>query len=146
MIVINRQMSKPRRVIKKERKRQLSTQRRKRPTRAQPETHDDYFAMLSADKRAALQKLRRTIKAAAPGAKECISYGIPAFRLDGKLLVFYGAGKNHCAFYPGSTLQALDVDLTKYDTSKGTIRFSSDKPLPAVLVRKLVKLRIAERG
>ena len=110
-----------------------------------PRTHDDYLAALSADKRTALQKLRRTIKAAAPEAEECISYGIPSFRLNGKLLVFYGAGKNHCSFYPGSTIQSLKTALRGYDTSKGTIRFSSDKPLPAALVRKLVKLRMAER-
>lgn len=113
--------------------------------KATPRTHDDYLATLSADKRAALQTLRRAITAAAPAAEECISYGIPAFRLNRKLLVFYGAGKNHCSFYPGSTIQSLKTDLRGYDTSKGTIRFSPAKPLPAALVRKLVRLRIAEQ-
>lgn len=109
-----------------------------------PKTPDDYLAAVSEDKRAALEKLRRAIKSAAPKAKECISYQLPAFRLNGKLLVAYGAARNHCAFYPGSVVQALKDELKNYDTSKGTIRFPADKPLPAALVRRLVKLRIAK--
>ena len=113
---------------------------------AKPTTIDEYLAALSADKRTALEKLRKTIRAAAPKAEECISYGLAAFRLDGRLLVAFGAGANHCAFYPGSgTTVAAHEDLLKgYDTSKGTIRFPADKPLPVALVRKLVKARIAE--
>lgn len=67
-----------------------------------PQTIDEYLARLSDEKRAALQKLRRAIKAAAPKAEECISYQIPAFRLGGRMLVAFGAAANHCAFYPGS--------------------------------------------
>src|SRR5213080_530360 len=111
-----------------------------------PQTIDEYLAPLSNEKRAALQKLRRAIKSAAPKAEECISYQLPAFRLNGKFLVAYGAAANHCAFYPGSVVQALTKELKGYDTSNGTIRFSADKPLPAVLVRKLVRLRIEEKG
>jgi uncharacterized protein YdhG (YjbR/CyaY superfamily) len=113
---------------------------------AKPKTIDEYLAALSADKRAALEKLRKTIKAAAPKAEECISYGLAAFRLDGRPLVAFGAGANHCAFYPmsGSTLLAHKDELKDYDTSKGTIRFQPDQPLPVALVRKLVKARIAE--
>jgi uncharacterized protein YdhG (YjbR/CyaY superfamily) len=108
-------------------------------------THDEYLTPLSAGKRRALEKLRRDIKAAAPKAEECISYGIPGFRLNGKLLVSYGAAAKHCAFYPGSTLQAFKDELKKYDTSgKGTIRFPADKPLPSALVRKIVKARIGD--
>ena len=110
---------------------------------AKPKTPNDYLASLSADKRAALKRLRKDIKAAAPKAEECISYGVPAFRLNGKFLVAYAAAKNHCAFYPGSVLNSLP-ELKNYDTGKGTIRFPAGKPLPAVLVRKLVKLRIAK--
>ena len=110
-----------------------------------PKTHDDYLARVSSDKRAALQKLRRAIKAAAPKAEECISYQLPAFRLNGKFLVAYGAAANHCAFYPGSVLTDLKSELGNYDTSKGTLRFPPEKPLPAALVRKLVKLRMAEK-
>ena len=111
-----------------------------------PKSHDDYLAALTEDKRGALQKLRKTIKMAAPTAEECISYQLPAFRLNGKFLVAYGAATNHCAFYPGSTVKAVKDELKCYDTSKGTIRFSANKPLPSALVRKLVKLRIEEKG
>jgi len=110
-------------------------------------THEEYLAALSADKRRALEKLRKDIKAAAPKAEECISYGIPGFRLNGKLLVSYGAAAKHCAFYPGSTLQAFKKEMKGYDTSgKGTIRFSADKPLPSALVRKIVRARMARLG
>src|SRR5438034_898733 len=110
-----------------------------------PKTIDDYLAALSADKRAALEKLRKTIRAAAPKAEECISYGICAYRHNG-MLVGFGATTNHCAFYlmSSTTLAAHQDDLKAYDTSKGTIRFQADKPLPVALVRKLVKARIAE--
>ena len=114
--------------------------------RNEPETHDDYLAGLSDDTRRALGKLRKDIKAAAPKAEECISYGIPSFRLNGKLLVSYGAAAKHCAFYPGSTLQAFKKELKDYDTSgKGTIRFPMDEPLPSALVRKIVKARMARQ-
>jgi len=111
-----------------------------------PKTPDDYLAAVSADKRAALEKLRKTIKAAAPEAEECISYQLPAFRLNGKLLVAYGAAANHCAFYPGSVVEAIKDELKDYDTSKGTIRFPANGTLPPALVRKLVKLRIAKNA
>jgi uncharacterized protein YdhG (YjbR/CyaY superfamily) len=109
-------------------------------------THDEYLAALSVDKRRALEKLRKDIKSAAPKAEECISYGIPSFRLNGKLLVSYGAAAKHCAFYPGSTLQKFQKEMKTYDTSgKGTLRFPAEKPLPTPLVRKIVKARIAEQ-
>jgi uncharacterized protein YdhG (YjbR/CyaY superfamily) len=109
-------------------------------------THDEYLAEFSDDKRRAMEKLRKDIKAAAPKAEECISYGIPGFRLNGKLLVSYGAAAKHCAFYPGSTLQTFKEEIKNYDTSgKGTIRFPADKPLPTALVRKIVKARIAQQ-
>ena len=108
---------------------------------------DEYLATLSDDKRAALEKLRKTIRAAAPKAEECISYQVPAFRLNGRLLVAFGAAANHCAFYPGAYPVAAHKDeLKDYDTSKGTIRFQAAKPLPGTLVRKLVKARIAENA
>jgi uncharacterized protein YdhG (YjbR/CyaY superfamily) len=110
-------------------------------------TVDEYLARVSDDKRAALQKLRKTIKAAAPRAEECISYQLPAYRLNG-MLVAFGATASHCAFYPmsASTVAAHREELKDYDTSKGTIRFQPDNPLPASLVRKLVKARIAENA
>jgi uncharacterized protein YdhG (YjbR/CyaY superfamily) len=115
--------------------------------KAQPKTIDDYLATVSADKRAALQRLRKTIQAAAPRAEECISYGLAAFRLDGKVFVWFGAGTHHCSFYPGGVAVDYKDELTDYDTSgKGTIRFQADAPLPAALVRKLVKARIAQKA
>lgn len=112
-----------------------------------PGTIDEYLEPLDREKRAALEKLRKAIRAAAPGAEECISYGIPAFRMGGRLLLAFGAGANHCAFYPGALpLKAHEKELEAYDTSKGTIRFQAESPLPATLVRRLVKTRIAERG
>jgi uncharacterized protein YdhG (YjbR/CyaY superfamily) len=111
----------------------------------QPKTIDAYLRSLSADKRAPLQKLRRTILAAAPKAEECISYQMPAFRLDGRMLVWFGAASTHCSFFPGAhPIAAHKRDLKTYRTSKGTIRFAPDKPLPAALVKKLVRTRIAE--
>ena len=113
---------------------------------AKTTTIDEYLAAVSAAQRAALEKLRKAIRAAAPKAEECISYQLAAFRLNGKPLVAFGATANHCAFYPMSSamVDAHKDELKAYDTSKGTIRFPADKPLPAALVKKLVKARIAE--
>ena len=109
-----------------------------------PTTIDEYLAPLSEDKRAALERLRKIIRAAAPKAEECISYQLPAFCLDGKAFIWIGAAANHCAVYG---VGGADADvLESYDTSKGTIRFQPDKPLPATLVRKLVKARIAKNA
>ena len=110
-----------------------------------PTTIDEYLAPLSEDKRAALERLRRAIRAAAPKAEECISYQVPTFRLNGRMLVSFGAAAKHCAFYPGAyPVAALKAELKQYHTSTGTIRFPPDKPLPVALVRKLVKARITE--
>jgi uncharacterized protein YdhG (YjbR/CyaY superfamily) len=115
--------------------------------KAKPRTIDEYLATLSQDQRSALEVLRKTIKSAAPRAEECISYGLAAFRLYGRPLVAFGASANHCAFYPMSSSTVADHkdELKGYETSKGTIRFPVEKPLPAILVRKLVKARIAEQ-
>ncbi|HZE13683.1 MAG TPA: DUF1801 domain-containing protein [Chthoniobacterales bacterium] len=101
---------------------------------------------MSADKRAALAKLRKEINAAAPKAEECISYGVSGFRLNGRLLASYAASAKHCAFYPGSIVQQFKRELKGYDTAKGTVRFAADAPLPKALVRKIVKARIAQRA
>jgi len=104
-----------------------------------------YLAAIPEDKRATLQKLRRIIKSAAPEAVEVISYQIPVFKYKGRLLVGFGAAKNHCALYGMSyILKMHKKELKSYDTSKGTIRFPAEKPLPAALVKKLVKARIGE--
>jgi uncharacterized protein YdhG (YjbR/CyaY superfamily) len=112
-----------------------------------PQTIDDYLARLSSDKRAALEKLRRDIKAAAPEVEECISYKMPAFRLGRRVLVWFGAATNHCAFYPGALpIRMRNDELQAYHTSKGAIRFSPDSALPDTLVRALVNFRIAEHA
>lgn len=107
---------------------------------------DAYLATLDEEQRGALEKLRQIIRLAAPGAEECISYALPAFRLDGRVLVAFGASPGHCAFYPmsPSVLDAHRPSLDGFKTSKGTIRFSSEKPLPARIVKDLVRARIAE--
>lgn len=116
-------------------------------TKSKPKTIDDYLGGLARDQRAALEKLRKIIRGAAPEAEECISYQIPAFRQNG-MLVGFGATAKHCAFYPMSsiTIEAYKKDLKNFETGKGTIRFQPQKPLPANLVRKLVKARLAENN
>ena len=115
--------------------------------RAGPRNIDEYLAAVSEDQRSALEKLRQTIRALVPAAEECLSYGVPAFRLD-RMLVGFGAGAAHCSFYPMSSTTVEDhrKELAGYDTSKGTIRFRPDRPLPASLVRKLVRARIVENA
>jgi len=111
-----------------------------------PKSIDEYLATLNGEHRAALETLRRAIKSAAPKAEECISYQMPTFRLDGKMLVSFAAWANHCAFYPGSyPLEGYKDELKAYDTSKGTLRFPANRPLPATLVRKQVRARVAQR-
>ena len=106
---------------------------------------EDYLAKVPSEPRATLEKLRKTIKAAAPKAVEVISYGIPTFKLNGRMLVSYAAFKEHCSFFPGSApIKAHEDELKSYQISKGTIRFPTSKPLPAALVKKLVKTRIEE--
>ena len=94
--------------------------------------------------RAVLQKLRQTIKAAALEATEVISYGMPAFKQHG-MLVCFAAFKDHCSLFMSTYFtKALKKELASYQTAKGTIRFTADRPLPAALVRKLVKARLAQ--
>jgi uncharacterized protein YdhG (YjbR/CyaY superfamily) len=118
---------------------------KKAKPKTRPTTIDEYLTTVSDQQRAALEKLRKTIKAAAPKAEECISYATAAFR-DNGMLVGFGATKNYCAFYlmSGSIVTDFADELEGYDTSKGTIRFSPDQSLPAALVRRLVKTRLAE--
>jgi uncharacterized protein YdhG (YjbR/CyaY superfamily) len=116
-----------------------------RPTHL-PKTIDEYLARAKPEQRAALEKLRKTIHAVAPDVEEGISYRLAGFKLNGRPLVYFGAWANHCAFYPGSSTLAkrFEDQLKGFETSKGTIRFTPDKPLSARLVKKLVKARIVE--
>ncbi|HKA38050.1 MAG TPA: DUF1801 domain-containing protein [Thermoanaerobaculia bacterium] len=113
------------------------------PRRKKPRTIDEYLAGVQPEKRNALEKLRRTIHAGFPRAEEVISYGIPAFRLDGTVIAWFAAASRHCSFFPGAAVQGFEEELADFETSKGTVRFQPGKPIPAGLVRRMVKERIA---
>jgi uncharacterized protein YdhG (YjbR/CyaY superfamily) len=107
---------------------------------------DDYLADVSGDQRTALVNLRKTIRSIIPKAEECISYGMPAFRLDGAVVAGFRATAKGCSYYPfsGTTLQTLAGDLQGYGKTKSALHFRPDEPLPKALVRKLIEARIAE--
>ncbi len=105
-------------------------------------TIDEYISGFPKDVQALLGKMRTTIRKAAPGAEEAIKYQIPTFVQNGKLLSFAGY-KNHIGFYPGSTaVEVFQKELTAYEQSKGTVRFSLDKPLPLGLIDKITRSRV----
>jgi uncharacterized protein YdhG (YjbR/CyaY superfamily) len=109
-------------------------------------TVDTYLVAVPEPARSTLNKIRAAIRSVVPAeATEAISYGIPSFKYKGSL-VFYAAFANHCSLFPGSkaVIKAFENDLRDYTLSKGTIRFPLDKPLPASLVKKIVKARLAE--
>ena len=106
----------------------------------------EFLATVPPDKREALQDLRRVIREAAPEATELINYGVPMFRLNGRNLVSYAAGKDHCSFYVQSpaVMEAHATELSGFKTSKGTVNFTPDKPIPSELIARLVEARVAE--
>jgi uncharacterized protein YdhG (YjbR/CyaY superfamily) len=115
-----------------------------KPPRSGPaKSVDAYLAAVPAKERAVLEKLRATIKAAAPKAEETISYGIPSFKHHGYLAGF-AAFKAHLSFFPGATVGAFKEELRDYDTATGTVHFTAAKPLPAALVKRIIKARIKE--
>jgi uncharacterized protein YdhG (YjbR/CyaY superfamily) len=109
-------------------------------------TIDGYLATVSGERRTALETLRKTLRSIIPEAEECISYGIPAFRLHGVVVVGFCATAKGCSYFPfsGSTLKTLAGHLGRYEQTKSSLHFSPDKPLPVPLVRRLIKARIAE--
>ena len=117
-----------------------------RSTKAKPKTIDEYLALTSPKQRAVLEKLRKAIHAAAPGAEEYIGYGLAGFKFNGRPLVYFGAWEKHCALYAASPAvqKKFQKELKDFECSKGTIRFTIEKPLPVALVKALVKARIAE--
>ena len=104
-----------------------------------------YLSLQPENVQTKLKKLRQVIKAAAPGAEEVISYGMPAFRLNG-MLVYFAGFKNHYSIFPGNSLliATMAEELKGYKTSKGTIQFQLDKPVPVALIKKIIKARVME--
>ncbi len=111
-----------------------------------PRGIDEYLASVDEPKRTTLQKLRQTIRGVVPGAEECISYGMPAFRLEGKVIAGFAAFKDHLAYLPhsGSVLGELSDDLAGYESTPGSLHFPIDQPLPKALVKKLIVTRLTE--
>jgi uncharacterized protein YdhG (YjbR/CyaY superfamily) len=110
---------------------------------SKPADTDAYLEALPEDARATLQEIRRLILAVAPAAVESFAYGMPAFKYQGRPLVYMGAARNHCALY-GIVLDAFADELAGYDVSKGTIRFQPTQPLPEAVVRLLLSARMAD--
>jgi len=113
---------------------------------AKPKSIDEYLAKVSGEQRAALDQLRKLLRTLLPKAEECISYGLPAFRLDGDVVAGFAATAKGCSYYPfsGSTLATLAGELDGYVTTAGALHFAPKKPLPRALVRKLLRTRMAE--
>ena len=119
-----------------------------RSIKTKPRTIDEYLALVKPEQRVVLEKLRKTIHAATPGAEEYIGYGLAGFKFNGRPLVYFGAWENHCALYAASPAvqKKFQKELKGFECSKGTIHFTAEKPLPATLVKALVKARIAENA
>jgi uncharacterized protein YdhG (YjbR/CyaY superfamily) len=111
-----------------------------------PRGIDEYLAALDEPKRTTLQELRKTIIGIIPNAEECISYGMPAFRLEGEVIAGFAAFKNHLSYLPhsGSVFRELADDLAGYESTPGSLHFPIDRPLPKALVKKLIANRLSE--
>jgi uncharacterized protein YdhG (YjbR/CyaY superfamily) len=116
---------------------------------AGPSGVEAYLAAVPPPYRALLEELRKTIKSAAPDATETISYRMPAFKdRNGRSLVWYAAFKDHCSLFPatGAVMEALEKELQPYLSGKGTLRFTADRPMPARLVKRIVRVRLGENA
>jgi uncharacterized protein YdhG (YjbR/CyaY superfamily) len=111
-----------------------------------PADIDEYLESIPDDRRKALQDLRKKIRAALPKAEECISYGLPAFRVEGGVVAGFQAASWGCSYFPfsGRTLTTMKAELKAYEQTKGSLHFPANKPLPATLVKKLIRVRLAE--
>lgn len=114
--------------------------------RAKPTPIDDYLRTVPDDRRKALENLRAKIRSVVPGAEECITYKIPAFRLHGAIVAGFHATKKGCSYFPfsGSTLKTVARFVRAYDQTKSALHFSPEDPLPTPLVGRLIKARLAE--
>lgn len=109
-----------------------------------PTDTDSYIASFPKETQKLLKEVRKTIKEAAPGAEELISYGMPAFKLNGPVAYFAGY-EHHIGFYPtGSGIAAFKDEIQKYKNSKGAVQFPLDKPIPVALIKKMVKFKVKE--
>jgi uncharacterized protein YdhG (YjbR/CyaY superfamily) len=126
-------------------KRKSSNRRSAAKSNRAPRTVDEYFARIPQPARGTLHKIRAAIRSAVPpGATETISYGIPAIKHE-KVLVWFAAFSSHCSLFPtAAVIEKLKAELKNFSISRGTIQFPTNKPLPAALVRKIVKARIAQ--
>ena len=131
--------------MRKQKSRKFRSTAKRRTSAKKTKTVDEYFAAIPEPARSALNKMRATIRSAVPaGSTEIISYGIPAFK-DKRLLVWFAAFSDHCSLFPtASVIEKFKTDLKGFSTSKGTIHFPTDKPLPTALIKKLVKARVAQ--
>ena len=109
---------------------------------------DGYLAALDEPKRSTLEALRQSILEVVPQAEQCISYGLPAFKVQGKTVAGFAAFKQHLSYLPhsGSVLPALGDDVARYEKTKGSLHFAIDKPLPKRLVKKLITTRMRQLG
>jgi uncharacterized protein YdhG (YjbR/CyaY superfamily) len=110
-----------------------------------PGSVDEYLAAVPAPMRGALQKLRTTIRRVVPDADECISYGIPTFKVNGRAVSHFAGFKSHCSFFPGAAVvEEYAEELKGFKTSKGTIQFTPDRPIPEALIERIVRARLAD--
>lgn len=107
---------------------------------------DLYLAKVPEPQRGTLKELRTLIRASLPEAEECLSYNMPAYKVNGQVIAGFASAKNHCSYYPfsGATLTTLSADVSTYVTTKGSLHFAIDKCIPASLVKKLIKTRLNE--
>jgi len=114
---------------------------------AAPKNMDEYIAGFPSDVQEILERIRKTIRKAAPNAEEAISYQIPTFNLKGRYLVYFAAYKKHVSVYPAPIGNAeFKVEMSVYGAGKGTARFALDKPIPFDLIRQIVKFRVKENS
>lgn len=124
----------------------MAAAKKKTMSSRKPTSIDDYLRTVTPDRRAALEKLRKTIHASVPGLEECISYSMPAFRKDGKVVAGFLATAKGCSYYPfsGTTLRTLVDELASYDQTKSAVHFDPKRGLPVRIVKRLLAARMAE--